>query len=187
MYEFITSSLFQKKSCQLPGIGSLSLVGHPAVTDFVNRQIKAPVQKIVFVAGVPREKRFNEFSVLSDLIQRKLAEGERVEVPGAGIFFKTLSGEIEFEALTLDATFTPAVHAERVIREHSQHNILIGDKETTNIAVAVPPGDAVLAGQEETKWRWWIWALSLGFAGLLLLVYYFSLKGFNGIGNIGQP
>jgi hypothetical protein len=67
MYNLIAASFFQKKSCLLPGIGSLSLITHSAITDFPVKQIKAPVQEIIFTPGTEDEKGFNEFSAISEL------------------------------------------------------------------------------------------------------------------------
>lgn len=96
MFNFIASSFFQKKHCQLPGIGSLSLVKRPAQTDFVNGQIKAPIEEILFTPAKNGKPVFNEFSAISELMIRKMDEEGEVALAGIGIFVKKETGLINF-------------------------------------------------------------------------------------------
>ncbi len=176
MYNLIAASFFQNKQCQLPGIGSLWLVTTPAQTDFVNTLIKAPVQKIVFNAQTDAKNIFNEFSAIAELLKKKLEEGEQVNIKGLGVLYKNEAGDFDFAGVQLPDFFMPSVTALRVIRQHAQHAILVGDKETNNAAMTEYFNDTA-----ETKDKWWIWALIIAAAAICLLAIYIFMYGFNGL------
>ncbi len=179
MYQIIAPTLFHNRVCKLPGIGTLSLVNHPAETDFVNSSLKAPYQTIKFFPEQVGERLFNEFSAIAELINDKLAEAGEVALKGIGIFKRGEDGAVSFEALTPDPLFLPAVTAERVIRENAEHNILVGDQQTTNVQMTEFFNQKPLL-----KERWKLVALILGLAALGALIYYFSRYGFNGFANL---
>jgi hypothetical protein len=181
MYNIIAASFFQRKFCVLPGIGKLSLVTSPASSDFSSKHIMAPIQQIVFTPGSADEKLFNEFSAISELMKNKLDEEGVVDLVGIGVFTKNDLGDIKFTPVLLDENIEAPVTAIRVIREHSQHTMLVGDRETTNTEMT-----ELLNVDEPAKDKWWIWAIVLGAAGLLLLAIYLSQYGINAFGNAAQ-
>jgi len=178
MHTIIASSFFQKKSCVLPGIGKLSLITHTAETDFPNKQIKAPVQEIVFTPVQTEETFFNEFSAISELMKKKLEQEGLVELTGIGNFKKSIDGDIVFTPVLPDDDLQQPVTAIRVIRERSEHAMLVGDKETTNTLMT-----EMLNEETPATNRWRLWAIILGVAGLLLLAVYLALHGFNAFSN----
>lgn len=181
MHHIIAASFFQKKICVLPGIGKLSLITQPAVSDFSDRQINAPVQEIVFTPGNSNEKVFNEFSAISEIMSKELDEKAVVEVKGVGVFKKDGSGNIQFTAVALEEHLQVPVTANRVIRQRAEHTMLVGDKQTTNTEMT-----ELLNEEEPAKDKWWIWAVMLGTAALLLLAVYLYRYGVNAFGNVGQ-
>ncbi|HMO61792.1 MAG TPA: hypothetical protein PKC39_12780 [Ferruginibacter sp.] len=182
MFNLIAISFLQKKYCRLPGIGSLTLVAQPAETDFVNSAIKAPTEEIVFKAeNGDATGSFNEFTAISEIMLRQLNDGLPVEISGVGTFTQT-GGIISFEPVVLSNMYTPAVHAVRVIRKDAEHQMLVGDKETTNTVMAGLLNDKPAAVQ-----RWWIWALVAALASLTVLFLYLSQNGFNGLGSMAKP
>ncbi len=178
MYSIIASSFFQKKSCRLPGIGTLELVTTPAEYDFGNRQIKAPQQKIIFIPSVLPDNVFNEFSAISQLMKEKLGRNEAVEVTGVGTFSKQDS-EILFEPVTVNSNLFQPVTAERVVHKDAEHSILVGDKETTNVEMT-----EYYSEEEAAKDKWWIWALMLGIAGIVAISFYIWKHGFNNLSGL---
>ena len=162
-------------------MGKLSLVTYPASGDFSNKQIAAPLQEIIFTPCNGEEKLFNEFSAISELMKNKLYEEGVVELAGIGIFTKDESGDIKFTPVQLDENIQMPVTAIRVIRERSEHAMLVGDRETTNTAMS-----ELLNEEETAKDKWWVWAIVLGAIGLLLLTIYLSQHGINAFGNVAQ-
>lgn len=178
MHQAIAPSFFQKKQCHLPGIGTLSMITHPAQTDFVNTRVLAPQQEIKFSAASKDENVFNEFSAISELMKRKLDGDGKVVLQGVGTFIKDEDGQIKFTAIQLDEIYTLAVTAERVIRQDAQHNILVGDRETNSNAMAEYFNDSPVITD-----RWWVWAIVLGSIAIASLCFYFFTNGFNELAN----
>ena len=178
MYNIIAPSFFQKKNCVLPGIGSLSLLTHPAESDFTNTQIKAPRQEIVFTSSSSGYGVFNEFSAISEMMKRNLDEEGRVELLGIGTFTKDSKGNIIFSAIQLDDNFNQPVTAERVIHKDAAHAILVGDKETTNVVMTEFYNE-----EPAITDRWRVWALLLAAIGIGTVVYYLSQYGANNFGS----
>jgi hypothetical protein len=163
----------------LPGIGQLTLTTTPAETDFSNKQIVAPFQSIVFVPISGNKNSYNEFSAISELMKKNLDEDGSIHLDGIGDFYKETNGTIRFEQVILNPVFLQPVTAVRTIRQDAEHNILVGDKKTTNVEMAeflneetpIPPD------------RWWIWAIVLGLIGIGLLTVYFIQNGWSLLGN----
>jgi hypothetical protein len=182
MYSIIAPSFFRKKTCVLPGIGSLMLVTHPAETDFTNCLIKAPKQEIIFEQDQNANTQFNEFSAMSGLMKEKLEKERRVDIEGIGALTKDFSNTIHFSPVTIDNDFFQTVTAERVLRKDAEHTILVGDKQTTNMAMAEFFNEEEISKTD----KWWVWAVVLGAAGILASVFYFSKFGINNFAN-GLP
>lgn len=173
MLDVIASSLFQKKSCRLPGIGTLEVVTRPAEYDFSNQRILAPRQTIVFINAPSSDNTFNEFSAISQLMKQKLKEDGTVNIEGLGSFVKDGAG-LQFVPVEVDADLLQPVSAERVIHKDAEHAILVGDKETTNTVMTEYYTEEVV----ETTDKWWIWAIVLGVAAAGIIAYYLSQHGF---------
>ncbi len=181
MYQLIAPTLFQNKICRLPGIGTLIMVAHSAETDFVNAQIKSPAETIDFKAEDKDEKVFNEFSAISELLQKYLNENGSFLLNGIGTFIKDNTGEIRFAPIPIDPIFIPSVKANRVIRQDAAHAILVGDQQTTNVKMT-----EYFSEQQPLKDRWWVWVVLLAAIGIAVLLVYFYKHGFNGFGNINN-
>lgn len=175
----IAYSFFQKKACLLPGIGTLELLTHSAETDFINGKIVAPVQQIIFEPQQNAENTFNEFSAISEVLLNELNNKGHVFVEGIGTFFKKDSA-ISFDANNIDEIYTPAVAAIRVQRENAAHDILVGDKQTTNVIMSEFFADDT----KVEKVYWWVWAAVLASFAIGLIGFYCFKNGFNNLENL---
>lgn len=178
MYQVIAPSLFQNKLCRLPGIGTLVMVPHSAESDFVNTRIKSPFESIDFLPERTGQKAFNEFSAMSELLQKNLDENGAFFLKGIGTFTKDNQGEIKFASISIDSVFTAPVSAERVIRPDALHTILVGDQQSTNVEMT-----EFFNEKQPLKDLWWVWAIIFTIIGIGTLIYYFSQFGFNTLGN----
>jgi hypothetical protein len=178
MEQNIASYLFRNKYCVLPGIGKLTLVTTPAETDFVNAQINAPTQAIIFSAEDKGTSVFNELSAVSEHLKMMLDSKKTVLLNGIGTFSKDDNGNIHFTAIQINQSLTTPVKVERVIHEHSEHTMLVGDKETTNVVMTEYFSDA-----PAKKDRWWIGAIIIAVIAIVILIIHFSQDG-NSSGNI---
>jgi hypothetical protein len=165
MEQNIASYLFRNGYCILPGIGKLTLVTTPAETDFMNSQIKAPVQTILFSNEDKSTAVFNELSAVSEHLKMMLDVKRTVLLNGIGTFSKDDNGDIHFTPLQIDAALSNPVHVERVVHQHSEHTMLVGDKETTNVVMTEYFSDVPVQ-----KSRWWIGAVIIAAVALVLLI-----------------
>lgn len=195
MQKQIASYLFQNKTCPLPGLGTLSLLSSSAEADFTNKQITAPKPFIQFAdtatdtegllnylcttTGGDKYEVTEALDHFCDNLKNEVSKQPNVKLDGIGNFFVDGSGKIGFSQEELPAAFFQPVYAERVIHPDAEHQILVGDKETTNTVMT-----EFLAPKSETKDRWWIWAIILGAIGITLVAIYFTQ--FNGTASFGN-
>lgn len=178
----IAPTLFQNKTCRLPGIGTLEIVVKNAETFFGHQEILAPKPSIFFNPAVEEEEDlFNEFTALSKLIKKDLQEKGVVSLKGIGDFILTTEGAIEFKSIEISKEFMQPVIAERVVRQDVEHTILVGDKEVTNKAMTdFYVEEAKVAGKN----RWWIAAVIVAFIALVAVVIYLTTYGINSFGKM---
>lgn len=195
MQKQIASYLFQHKTCPLPGLGTLLITASGAESDFTNKTFTASTSAIRFeqketgpdgllnylsaTTGADKYEATEALQHFCDDLKQKIADQADVQLNSIGSFFVDASGTISFKQEELPATFTQPVFAERVIHPDAEHQILVGDKETTNTVMT-----ELLAPKEETKDRWWIWAIVLGLIGIAAIVIYFTQ--FNGTSAFGN-
>ncbi len=181
MYQIIATTLFQNKICRLPGIGTLRMVAHSAETDFVNARIKSPAYTIDFIAERNDENVFNEFSAMSEILQKSLNENGRYFLKGIGTFLKDGANIIDFTPIPINAVFTIPISAERVIRQDEAHAILVGDQQTTNVEMT-----EFFTEKETLDDKWWIWAIVFAAVGVSALLFYFYKYGLQALGNMAH-
>lgn len=186
MQQLIASFLFQNKTCPLPGLGTLSIHTSSAESEFTNQQILAPQPVIEFsgketnaadllqyIATKTNMQSHEAAGALehycSDL-KNEISKNAWAKLEGIGNFIVDNNGKIIFEQLALPPFFIQPVFAERVIHPKAEHNILVGDKETTNTMMTEYFNDE----SPVAKSRWWIGAVVLGVIGLILLFIYFN-------------
>ena len=172
MYQQIAQSLFQKKSCLLPGLGTLSIVYESAQTDFVNSQILSPGYKIVFDQTNVNAEGQDGFSAVIDSIKNDLEHKKSAELIGIGSFSVDEKGKIHFSQIPIDENFLQPVFAERVIHENATHNMLVGDKETTTTVMTDFFNEKPLSVE-----RWWMIAAALLVVTASVLCYHFYENG----------
>jgi hypothetical protein len=189
MQKQIASYLFQHKTCPLPGLGTLSIISSAVESDFTNKIFTAPKSSLHFehtetdtnglinylsaTTGADKKEVTEALNHFCDGLKQKMTDQSNVELNNIGSFFVDASGTINFKQEELPVVFMQPVFAERVIHPDAEHQILVGDKETTNTVMT-----EFFAPTSATKDRWWIWAIVLGAIGLLALLIYFT--EFNG-------
>jgi len=157
------------------------MIAHSAKINFTDSLIASPNETIDFVPADSDENGFNEFSAISELLQKKLEENGSFLLNGIGTFIRDTTGVINFDAALVDPVFIPSVEAKRAIRkEHATHDILVGDQQTTNVQMT-----EYFREKAPLKDLWWLWAIVLGLIGMSVLIFYFYQHRGGGFGNVG--
>ena len=195
MQKQITSYLFQHKTCPLPGLGTLSIISSAADSDFTSKVFNAPKSSVHFeqtetdangllnylsaTTGADKKEATEALSHFCDDLKQKMTIQTDVQLNNIGSFFVDASGTINFKHEKLPEAFMQAIFAERVIHPDAEHQILVGDKETTNTVMT-----EFFTPTLATKDRWWIWAILLGLIGIAAIVIFFTAcNGTTAFGN----
>lgn len=179
----------------MPGLGTLKIQRAGATADFTNKLIAPPTSTITFndkdtdatalvnyyasVSGSNISDAKNAIEQFSHQIKEKIGAGSTATLDQVGEFSADDLGNTRFKAAPLPPAFLAPVPAERVIHPDAEHQILVGDKETTNTVMS-----DFFSVTSEAKDRWWIWAIVLALVALTLLYIYFStVQGNASFGN----
>jgi hypothetical protein len=196
MDQLIATYLFAHKQCSLPGLGNLLIVNNIAENDFLNKKILAPQPNIIFsdkevsanglIQFIADKKNKSVDEVNIELqqyckqIKSTLNENTFFSFAGIGNFSTAPGGKIQFSEQALPSHYLPVIEAERVVHPEAEHSILVGDKESTNTAMA----DYYNEEEPVKKSHWWIWAILLFCMAMAMLLTYFN--GANGNSMFGN-
>ncbi|MEP6712532.1 MAG: hypothetical protein ABJA37_08960 [Ferruginibacter sp.] len=190
MQQLITSYLFKNKNCPLPEVGTLHIIEGNAVSAFGEIKITAPVAEIQLSTNEIPASHFIKYIAakknitIDDAAQRlgqycqklnQIQEGTELPLTGAGTFYVTNDGSLQFKPTPVAGVFFPAVAAERIIHPNDSHAMLVGDTHTTNTVMS----DFYNEGEAKPRSRWWLWAIALAVLAAMLLVIYFNDKNSN--------
>ena len=147
MFSLLTKYLLFYKRVSIPDIGSFVIVQQPATLNFVDRQLLPPVYKIVFDEKVAEDDGLIHFigadtDIEPGAARHKLAQfgsalkSKLQEAPfiWKGIGKLEYADGIVFHADTPAATLSP-VAAHRIIRENSNHTVLVGEQEMQSTSI----------------------------------------------------
>ena len=190
MLDHITSYLIQNRECALPSLGVFRMQAKSAELDIVNKQMLPPVEEVTFhardehpstglITYIARKKMITEraaqegLTAFCNTIGASIQGGGTLDMPSIGKLQKNSEGNVYFEAASLP--YSQPVLANAVMHPHPDHELLVGDKETTSVAMTE------YLNEQETmvSSRWKIWALVLGGVALASLAYYFSTHSFS--------
>lgn len=193
MFRLLFKYLILNKRLFVPGIGTFFIERKPAKLDFANKVFAPPAFDIGFTPRetsadtrlqtfISHEQKIDEpeagkqYENFVKSLKKNLAEHRVVELPGMGVLSQNEEGGLSFKATEQLGEYLPAVAAERVMRENTEHHILVGEKSSTNIEMqeryAEDPKEQTYA-----KDQWWIFAIALGIIGIATIVYYYLHNG----------
>lgn len=149
MEDLIASFITQSKDCRLRDVGRFKVIDNPARADVANKQMLPPSQEITFtsreeklsdglVKYVSEQKSIAPSQAMEQLkrwcseARDKLKKGEEINFYPLGILKKGTSGNEFIRDMHEVTNFFDPVNAERVIHENSEHQMLVGDKQTTS-------------------------------------------------------
>ncbi len=193
MFQLFYKYLILNKKAIVPGLGVFSIERRPAKLDFANKVFIGPDLQINFKAQplvedsslyafISTEQKINvteasvRYNDFANKLKNNLAEKRSVELPGIGVLTQNAEGKIFFRATNQLKNYFPPVVAERVIRENTEHHILVGDNTRTNTQMKEVFVDDVQE-RSHTKDYWWVFAIALGIIGIATIVYYYLHNG----------
>lgn len=193
MFQLLYKYLILHKSASVPGIGFFYIERIPASLDFANKVFIAPASKVNFkcqaaggdnkiYAFILQEQKIGETEAISHFnnfvnnIKKNLEEHKSAELPGLGVLLQNNEGQIHFEAASQIINYFPAASAERLLRENTEHPILVGDTNRTNTQMKEMLVDDT-EPLSQTKDHWWIFAIALGLIGIATIFYYYLHNG----------
>ena len=193
MIPLLNSYLFQNKMISIPGLGSIYIERIPAQSDFVNKQLLPPSFHYRFdkYFDVPDKDFFNYIASENEIadyeaiklynewafeFRNKIGVNHAVKWEGVGTLKKDISGEIIFEPFSYASANLLPVPAVRIIRLNSQHTMLVGDKEVTNVEMSGYLQESTESTYVE-KESWWIYALILAAVALIFIFFHFYKYG----------
>ncbi|HMR93641.1 MAG TPA: hypothetical protein PKC69_15070 [Chitinophagaceae bacterium] len=189
MYDKLYQYLSASKRLDLPGIGTLVLQRIPASFDYSNRVVLPPAYNLVLQHGntaVPpsfiswlshiqhttEAEAIAHFESFAGDMKNDIMNGRKTEWDGVGIFSKGLAGEIHFQPAVKFQLAGEPVAAIKVVREHAEHTIRVGEDEKTATEMR-----EMLQPARENKSNSWLAAIILLLLALIYIGYYFSVKG----------
>jgi hypothetical protein len=189
MYGELYQYLILHKQVALPGIGTVQLERAPADIDFVNKMANPPRYSISLhhgqvnssthiyhwlssSLGISEQDAITQLSSLAATLKEKVLTGEKVEWSGVGTFSKGMAGEIRFDTAVKDLAAGQPVPALKVIREHAEHSVLVGEQEKTSSEMT-----GMLTPPVQRRFPWWGIALTAVLLAIVFIVIYFSSKG----------
>jgi hypothetical protein len=104
-------------------------------------------------------------------MKNNLAGGNRVLWKGVGELTRKRTGEIILKPV--EVVFSgEAVVAEKILREHAEHLVRVGEDEKTSTEMT-----AFLERGEDKKIPWWIGSLAVAVLALMFIGWYLSEHG----------
>jgi hypothetical protein len=186
MYDELYQYLIHYKQLNVPGIGTFLLHRKPAGADFLNKCIHPPYyeivlrQKDVFVSAIFFSRlasvlnisggdavlRFNDFAF--DM-KKQIIAGNEINWDGVGVLSNGSANEIKFTPSLNKFIVEESVPAEKVIREHAEHSVLVGESKRTSGEMTM-----LLNKPEMKRSNWWVYPLATGILIFMFIGWYFS-------------
>lgn len=197
MFTILYQYFILQKSLSLPGLGTIRLQHIPAINNISDHVVEPPSRKAIFddTQDAPNKnlfqfianrlgieeweaiKKINDFSF--DL-KAQLKQGQEVVWENIGTLKSDLAGTITLDSKASQFDFIIPVPAKRVIRSNTNHSIVRGDKEVTEVFNVMPLENAGEETEEtgSRKKRWLLWASLVLLAALTTLIIHFYMNGF---------
>lgn len=182
MQQIICNFLFRYGYCPLPSVGTLNITTDASKLNLGEHSISAPRTKIQLFSEEQSRQPLIEFIAnmqatdtqtanehLENFVAeiKNLKKQEDVIIGEAGKFEVDENGYLIFTEQKIFTNYFPEVKAKRVVRANQSHEILVGDKETTNGQMTEYFTNEKIAQPAKT----WLW-ISLGLIVAAVLVIF---------------
>ncbi len=188
MYDELYQFLIAEKQLYVPGIGTFFLNRKPAGANFINKCIYPPAYEFT-LKQAPLSNSLKFFTWLGSAhnisngeavilfndfafeMKKHILAGNEIEWNGVGILSKGTGGEINFVS-SENSFLEEPVSAEKIIREHAEHTVLVGEMEKTSFEMT-----KILKKPEEKVTSWWAVTLVVGILAVMFIGWHFSEQG----------
>lgn len=190
MIGVLHSYLILHKNLSLPGLGTIYVERTPAQSDFINRQIIPPSYHYRFdryfdspdkdfflyladqknIADYEAIKLYNEWSAA---IRETIRTEKSAELVQIGRLMQDESGELVFEPFSIISSGLEPVMAERLIRVNAEHNMIVGERETTSAEMSRYFEEKSVVARES----WWLYALIVAAISLTAIFFHYYRHG----------
>lgn len=182
----------------LPGLGTIRLQHIPAINNISSHVVEPPSKKAIFddsqdtpnknlfrfIANRLQVEEWEAIKMINDFsfeLKSKLKQGQEIVWDNIGTLKSDLGGIISLESKASQFAFVTPVVARRVIRSNTNHNIVRGDKEVTEVFNVVPSGEVMedevlVTGKRK---RWLLWTSLLLLLVLAGIAVHFYMNGFS--------
>ena len=179
------------KKLDLPGIGHFIIEETPASLQFAAKQLQPPASRISFVPvthptnnhfytflsrewGVDKVIAIRRYKEEVEGMAEELKNRGTCELNGIGTLQKTKDGSLSFLADEPSFSLFSVLPADRVLRKHTQHTVLVGEQE--HIKTYSLETNNEIVDEEEAKDKWQLYALILAIVAVLMIVLYYATK-----------
>lgn len=185
-YEYLI--LYRQMS--LPGMGTVCLEQIPAKLDFANKQILPPsffykldsrrdqtdrkfLEWIAASFGISDWEAIKSLNEFSFALKDKIAAEGKAVWEDVGSFSRDERGNLLLESATVNLAGEQPIPADKVIREHAEHVLLVGEQEKSSLEM-----EAFFTAEKTKPDYAWLVALILTALSVLFAGWYLSGKGF---------
>jgi hypothetical protein len=192
MYAILNRYLFQHKSINIPGLGTIFLEVTPASLDATTRTISPPAYYFRFdkyfdtpdkdffsylatTRRIPEYEAMRQYNEFAYNLRESVNHHQAALWEGVGELSRDDDGNIQFSSLLQNPPFLQPVPAEKRVRANAQHTLLVGDRERTSDEMSQWFSEEPVHGNR----LWWLVALIVGAAALLVMAIHFSSHGWN--------
>lgn len=194
MIEILNKYLVQHRSVNIPGLGTIFIETVPARSDIANKQMLPPYfvyrfdkffdtpdrsffSYLAASRNIPDFEAIRLYNQFASDIRSAIKSENRAVWPDVGAFIQNEAGDIEFQPLGSHENFYHIVPAERILRNNTEHAILVGDQEKTKTQMT-----ELLQVEKPTlitaKRTWLVISIVLLTIALVYLAIHFYRYGF---------
>ena len=181
------------KNLNVPGIGNFTINQTPATLQFTDKQLQPPQSSVAFTQVVhPTNNHFYTFlsrewkveKVVAIRMYKEEVEGlmdqikkEGVcELQGIGTLHKTDDNTVVFTSAQSAFSFYSTLPAERVVRKHGHHTVLVGEREHIKEYTSPEAEQETVLEDEPAKEKWQTYALIIAIVAVLMIVLYYAMR-----------
>lgn len=195
MLQHLTDYLLHFRRISIPELGTIELVQQPATLDIANKVIYPPYYKAVF--SEKQDGAVHQLQYLQSVMGTEVAVPEKLRSVGAELkqkmrqqpftwqgigTFEYAADKISFRPQDLSNLLQP-VPAHKVLREHVQHSVLVGDQMVLSDGTVEQHAAAKRARDLTITIGWIVAVLAIAF-----IIYYLYERGFiPEASGLGQP